>query len=146
MALECGGDLSDRVEAAGVHVAGLGGDDERPFHGLDGRARILRPHAALVVGRNLDHPIAAEAEVLERGQQGGMCLLTDDDGDLGRSIQALGLDVPVFPRKHRVAPRGKSDRVAQPGAGGEAHAGIARQPEQLEHPGACGSLYRRGGR
>ena len=146
VALERRGDLADRVEAAGVHVAGLCRHDQRPVDRRDRGSCGVRLHPPLVVGRDADHPVAPEAQVLEGGEQGGMCLLTDDDRDLRCAVQAPGLDVPALLRQHRVPSGREAHRVAQPGAGRQADARVARQVEQLQHPGAGGLLGGRGGR
>ena len=110
----------------------------------DRGARRLGLHLALVVGRDADDPVTAEAEVLQRGQQGRVRLLADDDGDLRRPVQAAGLDVPAFLRENGVARRRQPDGVAQPGARRQADARVPRQPEELEHPGS-GRFLCRGG-
>ena len=53
-------DLANRVEGAGVHIAGLRGHDHRPIDLPDDGARLVRDHPTLVVGRDARDPVAAE--------------------------------------------------------------------------------------
>ena len=72
---------AQRIEGAGVHVAGLGADDRRDRS--DAAAIVAQrvgPHPALLVGRRRDVTrLAAEAEHPQRGVDRRRALLADEE-------------------------------------------------------------------
>ena len=75
-----------------------------------------------------------------------MRLVPDHDRDGRSALQAMRLDVPAGPLQHRMARDRQTRRVRHLAAGHEAHAGLPRQSEQLEQPGAHHLLGDRPGR
>ena len=62
-------DLVECIERPGVHVAGLGADDDRPIDGRELGAERVGPHPALIVGRDAADAVTlpTESQHLERG-------------------------------------------------------------------------------
>ena len=99
------GDRRQRVERAGVEVAGLRAHDG----GRRERRQRLGPHAPLPVHGHAHEAVAAEADEPERLDQRRMRLLADHDGDRRRAEQPVGLDVPALRAR---APRGAPRRAS----------------------------------
>ncbi len=141
-------DPVERVVGAGVHVAGLRADDDRPVDRGQLRAERVEPHPALVVGGDPPHavPLAAHPEHLERGVDRDVGPLVGDDRDRRRPLEPQALHVPADLGQHRVTGRRERGEVGHGGAGHEADARAVRQPEERHEP-RCGDLLRdRGGR
>ena len=90
--------VGERIERAGVHVAGLQTDD-RP---IVERGQRVGAHAALPIGGDARDAGAAEAEHAERLERGDVDFVTDDDGDRRRAEEPLRLDVPAGALRARV--------------------------------------------
>ena len=130
------GDLAERVERSGVHLARLRADDRRAVVARERLAERVRAHPALVVGGDPGHRAGAEADEPQRAGERGMRLLAREHADLRRAGQALLLDVPAHPVQHVVARRGERGRVRHLRSGHEGERLHAREPEQVGEPGA----------
>ncbi len=101
-------DLRQRIEGAGVHVAGLGADDRRAVEASQRLAQRVRAHPALLVGRDAVDPLPPEAEHLERDEDRDVGLVADDDRDRRRADEPVLLDGSSRPLEDAMP--GGSDR------------------------------------
>ncbi len=140
--------LVERVECAGVDVAGLGADDDRSIDRGERLAEGIRSHPALVVRGDPADPIAlaTESEHLERGVDRDVRPFVGDDRDRRGALQSLPLDVPADASQDAVACRGERREVGHRRPGHEPDARLGRQPEQLDEPAAGDLLGDRRGR
>lgn len=127
-------DLADRVDGAGVDVADLRADDDRPFQAGQGALQFGGDHAALVVDRHVADAGGAEAEVAGGQVDGHVVLGAGDDGHVGRAAQALALHVPAGLGEEFVAGGGQRGQVGHGAAGGEADGGVRGQAQEFQDP------------
>ena len=127
------GDRRERIERAGVDVAGLRAHDRR---GRERRQRV-GAHAALAVDGDAHEAVAPEAGEPERLDQRRVCLLADHDRDRRRAEEAVGLDVPVLAREHRVSRGGERGEVRHRRPGDERARAAGGQPEEVAHPSSA---------
>ena len=132
-------DLADgaqRIDRAGVHVAGLRADDDRAVESCQRPLQGVWPHPPLLVGLDLLRAARAKAEHAQRGVNGDVCLRASDDVHLRRAGQSVLFDIPSHTTQHSVARGGEGGEVGLLPAGDQSHARVARQIEQLEQPSA----------
>jgi hypothetical protein len=134
-------DRLERIEGAGVDVAGLRADDAARVQ----RRQPLRAHAALAVDRHAQHTCTSEAQQPERLAECRMGFFADHHGQRRRAVQPVRLDVPAGARQHRVARGGQRGEVGHRRAGHEGTAGGGRQAQRVEHPAERDALEHRGG-
>ena len=140
------GDLAERIERAGVHVAGLRADDRGRARGVpECVAQGVGKHATLAVGLHFDHAGIAQAEQPERAVDGDVRFVAGDDGDARRADEPLRADVPSGARQHRLPGRGKTSGIGHLPTGDESHARALGKPEQFTQPSEDGLLDDRGG-
>ena len=126
--------LGERIERAGVQVAGLQADDDRarPRRAARAPRRVRRRGSG--PGRRRRPARGAETEVAQGEIDGVVPLGADQHVDAGRAGQAVAAHVPSGPWQHRGAAGGQPGEVRHRGAGDEADVGAGRQPEQVEQP------------
>ena len=127
-------DAAQRVNRAGVHVAGLRGDDDRSIERGQRALERLGAHPPLLVGVDLDRVARAQAEHAQRGVDGDVRFRAGDDVHTRRAGQPVLLHVPTGAAQHGVARRGERGEVRHLAAGHEADAGGAREVENVEEP------------
>ena len=98
---------SNGSNAPGVDLARLGTHQYRPVE----VGQQIGAQTALVVGGNDDDPCPPEPDEAERLRQRRVGAVADDDLDLGRAEQTVGLDVPAEPGEQRVPGRGEARGV-----------------------------------
>jgi len=139
-----GGDLWQRIEGAGIHLACLRADQHRTGCIREHPAQFARDDAALVIGCDPAGTGGAQAQQPERLQQRYMSLLPHHDRQLGSIPQAIRGHVPACRRQQRVPGGGETGEVGHLGAGHESHRGLRWQAEQVEQPGGRDLLDDRG--
>ena len=87
----------------------------------------------------------AEPEVVERQVDRVVPLVADDDVHLGRTLQALRVDVPPVLRQHMQPTGREPGEVGHHAAGHPADRRGRRQPQELDHP-STGDVLHRGDR
>ena len=102
--------------------------------GLRERRQRIRADAALRVGREQVHAVAAESDEAERLLHGGVVLLADVDRDRRRTEEPVGLDVPARAREQCVARGGQRAEVRERRAADESAAAARGQAEELREP------------
>ena len=118
------------IECAGVDVAGLKAEDSAAGEVREG----VGAHAAVGVDGHADHALAAEAEHAQGLDEGGVRLIADDDGELGRAEEAVVLDVPAGALEKGVAGGGEGAEVGHGGAGNDGARRAGGQAEQIAGP------------
>ena len=140
--------LVERVEGAGVHVAGLGADDDRAIECREGLAQGVGAHPALVVGGDAADALALppHAEHLERRVDRDVRSLVGHDGDRRRALQPVPLDIPAgrASTPWRAAARAVKLAIVAPVTNPTLVP--CRQAEELDEPGRRDLLGDRGGR
>ena len=137
--------LGERVEGAGVHVAGLEQHDRRTVRSGSERGRQrFRDQPALVV--RSDDLRGAEAEVAQGQVDAVVTLGADDHPHPRRTGEPVGADVPALAPQHLSAGRGQAGEVGHRGSGGVADRAGGGEPQQVEQPGAGHVLHGRVGR
>ena len=87
------GDLGQRVDRPGVHLADLGADDRRAVAGGECRTEAVRVECALRLA--YDDGRRSEPEQAQRAVDGDVTLRADQDADARRARQAVPADVPA---------------------------------------------------
>src|ERR1041385_6919446 len=70
-------ELPERIEGAGIDLAGLHDRDDRARRGARRLREILWIHAALSVGLDAHHPVVPESEKLQRRKYRGVRIVPD---------------------------------------------------------------------
>ncbi len=136
-------DRVERVDGAGVHVAGLGADDGGAGPGREHVLERVGEHRPPLVGGDRLDARRAEPQEAERPVDRHVPLLGDDHADRRRSHEALALHVPAGVGEHPVAGGRQRGHVRHLAARDEGERRVARQPEEVDHPGAGDLLDRR---
>ena len=119
------------IERAGVHLARLHAD-----HGRAGQilGQAVGPHPALIIGRHPADPFPAEPDQPEGLDHGGMGLFPDEDGQLGRPEQPIGLRVPASEGQLVITRSGERGGIGHGRPRHEDRGGARWQAEQLTQP------------
>ena len=135
-------DLLERVDRAGVDVAGLGAHDRRPAPLPQGGRERVAAHGAVAVHRHAHDPALAEPHDAQRAQHGDVHLVAGEDAHRRRPHEPVRLDVPADLAEHVVPRRRQADRVARRGARHEADARVRGEAQEVERPAGRGPLDR----
>jgi hypothetical protein len=138
-------DLPQRVDGAGVDVAGLRADDRRPVPAAERLPQRSRPHAALLVGGDRNDRGRAQAEEPQRPVDGVVAPLASEHPQRRRADQPGRLDVVAGAAEHLVPGGGEGGEVRHLSAGDEADRHLGREPEQLGQPAPGDLLDHAGG-
>ena len=104
-------DLGQRIEGAGVDVAGLGAHDRRPLARGERVAQRSRVHAARGVDGDGQQRVGAEAEDPRRAVDRDVALGAHHEAHARSALQPAGLDVPPHAGQHGVARRRQAGDV-----------------------------------
>src|SRR5215471_6153366 len=91
----CGRDFRDRIESAGIYIAGLSADENGSFNAGEDRAQFGHEHTTLIVCRNLDDLLTTESEHLQTCRDGDVRFVVRDHGNPRRAQQPLLLNIPA---------------------------------------------------
>jgi hypothetical protein len=133
------GDRVEAVERAGVHVAGLGGDDRGSLEPFEGPAQRGDLEAVLVVARHLHRGALTEPEVAQGPGHGRVSAGLEHHVHLRGAGQPVRLDVPAHLPEHVVTGRREAGEVRHLPAGDEPDRAARRQADELDDP-ACRHL------
>ena len=128
------GDLLERVEGTGVHLACLGTDDGRTARAAKCLVQRGNLHAALPVDLEADRASVPEPEQPERPVDRDVALSAGEDRDGRRPGETVRLHVPADALEHGVASRGETRHVCHLAPGDEGERRGRRDPEQLLEP------------
>ena len=134
------GDRLERIERAGVHVAGLRADDRRCIRGADRRRERLRTHPSLFVRSHAHQLTRTDAEHSQGANHRHVHFVADDNAQLRRILQSVGFDVPARPPEKLMSSRGERREVRHVAAGHEGNARVSGQAEQIDEP-SPGDLF-----
>ncbi len=130
------GDFGERIDCAGVDVAGLSADDAGSLMRAQVVGQRVGAHAALVVGRDFVHAIGAETEQAQGHGDGVMRFFVDCDLDGRSAEETVGFDVPACVGEDAMTGSGEAGEVGHLAAGDEAEAHGGGQAGELAQPGA----------
>src|SRR6185436_20636435 len=131
----CRGDrLGERVERAGVHVAGLEYDDRRLIAAACER-RLKRVSTQPSLRVDPDRFGRSQTEIAKGEVDSVVPLGADEDTHSWSTAQAALGHVPAGPTQDGIPTSGKSGEVRHGAARHEPDGAVAGQPEQVQQPG-----------
>ena len=126
----------DRVEGAGVDLAGLDTDDRRAVVLSERRLELRGQHAALVVGRHTPNALGTETEHATRDSDRHMGLFTCDHAQGRSALQAVGLHIPPRLAQDGESRRREAGEVGHLATRDETHAAAGRETQHVANPGS----------
>ena len=127
------GDLRERVERTGVHLAGLRAHQHGNAVRHIGR-KVVGAHPALVVGGHDRHTVASRGRPARVTCARCCGPFTDHHMDLRGAEQSVALHVPSVFVEQGVAGGREAPGVRDRRSGHERNIAVAVEPEHVEHP------------